>query len=130
VDSGDWRTMLTRARARFTKWLTPACQPICGKPIRRWHLTCLTCLDRRYANVNLRDVAFRRMTREKYLTLTHNQQFLVMLPRPGFQRQVTIPKELRMYLFLVNCTGSRLKQKLKRYLLRPLCTLIEVLANW
>ncbi len=71
-----------------------------------------------------------RMSRERYITLTHNQRYVVLLPKRGFNRQVTIPKEVRPYLVLVNMTGGRLKRLVKRWLLRPLCSLVEVLANW
>ena len=42
----------------------------------------------------------------------------------------TLPKNMKLYYLIINLNGGRLKRQIKRYVLQPLLSVAEVIANW
>jgi len=98
--------------------LSLPCKKLCKKPLHRPHLTCLTCLDRRYY--------YGKVDRELYVHLEEKREIMFVAPHSP----MTLPKNVRLYYLLINCNGGTLKQKVKGRLLKPLLSLAELIANW
>jgi len=43
---------------------------------------------------------------------------------------VTLPKNMKLYYLIINLNGGKLKRQIKRYVLQPLLSVAEVIANW
>ena len=94
------------------------CKVLCKKNLRRPHLTCLTCLERRYY--------YNKINRNEYVKMKENHKFMVAIPNRG----IVIPKHSNLYFLLINTNGNALKRRIKRFILKRLLSVAELIANW
>jgi len=86
----------------------PACHRICEKGITRFHVTCLTCLLRRYL--------YGKVDRDDYIYIPRSGQFLLA----NFISVAHLPPHAFLYFIIVNDNGGWLKRLLKRAMTRIL----------
>jgi hypothetical protein len=118
VDS--WYGLTDRHRRKRLWWWFPApCKPcLQGKNLRRFHLTCLTCPDRRFIH--------KKFGSEKFTQ--YKKVIMVMESASG--KPFTFPKRYRIYGLVIptNPDGS-VNGILKSYLLKVLITIAERIAE-
>lgn len=109
--------------------LSLPCKKLCEKrwrgmrasnpePMNRFHLTCLTCLDRRYH--------YNKINREDFIRLSEGDKFAMV----NVYSPMVLPKNCRWYCLIINEGGGFFKYLFKNVFLRFLLSVAEVIANW
>lgn len=120
------RTMLSVLANKIVNFLAcpMPCQPLCAnkfrynQQLRRPHLSCLTCLDRRYY--------YNKIDRKNYARLPPKKTFAFLTPKS----QVIMPKNSIWYFLIINREGSNLKLWIKTLATKFFLTCAELFANW
>lgn len=94
------------------------CKVLCEKPLKRPHLRCLFCLERR--------LYYNKIDRDDYVKIRAGTQMLVATATAPD----VIPKNCTRYYFLINNNGGSLKRLIKRLLLKWISSVTSALANW
>jgi len=97
---------------------TPACRAICGerrltRKIRRPHLRCATCLERRYY--------YGKLDRSEYTMVKSLEDYCFLNVPPV----VDCRTGNVLYFLIVNMNGGKIKLALKQWVLRPLLFFID-----
>lgn len=97
----------------------PCRDAVCHKPLKRPHLHCLTCPERRY-HYN------KGNAREIFIPLKPKQQVWVM----NVMSPAVFPKNVLVYNLPINLEANFFKRVIKHVFLKPLLSVAEVIANW
>lgn len=99
-------------------WSLP-CTKLCQRNLKRFHLSCLMCLIRRYH--------YNKVDRDDFVKFEKGEKFMM----PIYAMQPTVlPTHMVRYYLIINNNGGLLKSRIKHVLLKPLLSIAEVLANW
>ena len=60
------------------------------------------------------------------MKMKKNGKFMVAIPNRG----IVIPKHSNLYFLLINTNGNALKRRIKRFILKRLLSVAELIANW
>lgn len=115
-------TLKSGSGASSRMWLSLPCWPLCRQKLKRLlkrpHISCATCLERRYH--------YNKVDRSEYVKVQVNQRFMMVQPYSS----MILPKNSRWYCLIVNMNASGLKLQLKRLFTKLFLSLAELFANW